>query len=149
MDRQEMRNWNLAHPVGTSVLAKLPAMTKTHLSAPTATKTRSTGYFFNGTAVVMVAGASEPIPLTDIVGDGKPKFPVVLTTIAYDSEHLAAIKNAVSSINAENVDLHIEQEEVQGDGTTWITVSASTAQRVFHLGARVGKWLAEEGVVAQ
>lgn len=146
MDSQLLQAWNFTHPVGAPVQAKLPAGSNDPRSNPLPTKTRSAAYFLNkGIPVVMVSGISTPVPLSDItdVPTG-PKFPVVLTTYAFDEPHLQAIRNAVAAINAEGVDLHIEQEEADGDGAWWVTISASSANRVFHLGARLGKWLAEE-----
>ncbi len=143
MNSQELQLWNQARPVGTSVLANLPQ--GYNGGEPLSTKTRSTAFFHNGTPMVLVAGISTAIPIADI-SDVKtgPKFPLQLTTHAFDEEHLKAIRAAVDSVNAENVDLHIEHEEHEGNGSCWVTISGSSSNRIFHLGARVGKWLVEE-----
>jgi hypothetical protein len=143
MDSQDLITWNRRTPVGTAVLAKLPAGDPRR--SPLPTKTRSSPYMLNGAAVVMVSGISSPVALADVTykKDGY-QFPIALTTLFMDQEHLGAFEAAVAAINAENVDLHIEEVENHGDGSGWVTISASSPNRIFHLGARVGKWLVEE-----
>jgi hypothetical protein len=143
MDSQALTIWNTCHPVGTSVMAKLPAGYND--GKPLATKTRSTAYMVDGRPWVMVSGISVPVALADIsdIKEG-PKFQLRLTTQLFDDAHLEAFKSAVATMIAEADDVHIEGIEPNGDSTWWVTISAKTAQRVFHLGARMGKWLAEE-----
>ena len=138
MNSQALQAWNQTHPVGTTVVVKMA------LASSLTTSTRSTAYIVNGTPVVMVSGMSTPVPLAEIEVAKVLKFPLQLTTAFYDEEHLKAIQDAVGAINSENVDLHIEKVDKETDGSGWTTISASSANRVFHLGARVGKWLVEE-----